>query len=67
MPTYTNIPKPTGTPYTNTNVQGREQYDEPSITYDSSATFYDSEDFNSYTNISKPVGTPYTSIAKPTT
>jgi hypothetical protein len=67
MTAYTNVAKPTGTPYSNINVQGREQYDQSNLTYDSSAVFYDSEDFNAYVNVAKPVGTSYTNIAKPTT
>ena len=51
---YTKISKPTGTPYTNTNVQGKEQYDQASLTYDDANTFYDGYDPNSYTMVAKP-------------
>lgn len=67
MSAYTNIPKPTGAPYTNNNPQGKEQYDQSSITYDSADVFYDGVNQNAYTNVNKPVGTPYTNVAKPTT
>ena len=63
--TYTNITKPSGTSYTNQNAIGREQYDDPSITYDSASTFYDGVNQSQYTDISKPSGTTYTNIAKP--
>jgi len=65
MTTYTNISKPSGTSYTNTNTIGKQQYDESSLTYDDSSTYYDGINPNQYTNIIKPSGTSYTNIAKP--
>lgn len=65
MTVYTNIPKPSGTTYTNTNPIGKQQYDEPSLSYDDSTTFYDGTNNSLYTNINKPSGTSYTNIAKP--
>lgn len=66
MPTtYTNIPKPTTTDYSNVNGVGREQYDQPDIEYDASNVFYDGTNPSQYTNITKPSGTVYTNIAKP--
>lgn len=65
MTTYTNITKPSGTSYTNTNAMGKEQYDESSIIYDSATTYYDGTNPNQYSNITKPSGTVYTNIAKP--
>lgn len=53
---YTYVAKPTGTPYTNTNVQGREQYDQPDLTFDSALTFYDGVNMSAYTNVAKPTG-----------
>ena len=68
MPTvYTNIAKPTGATYTGISASGRQTYDEPLLSYDDSAVYYDSVDENAYSNISKPVGTPYTNINKPIT
>ena len=64
---YTRIDKPTGTSYTNTNVQGREQYDQSTIQYDDFAVFYDGVDENAYTNLAKPTSSVYTAVAKPTT
>ena len=56
MPTnYTNINKPSGTSYTNTNSIGKEQYDQSSITYDDASIFYDGINPNAYTTIAKPV------------
>ncbi len=65
MPTYTNIPKPVGTTYTNTNTVGKEQYDQSSITYDDASIFYDGVNTSAYTTISKPSSTSYTYISKP--
>jgi hypothetical protein len=50
---YTRISKPTDKTYVNVNGQGREQYDQADLTYDSS-TFYDGVDMNAYTSITKP-------------
>ena len=65
MTTYTNIAKPSGATYTQVNPVGRETYDDPTVTFDSSAIFYDGINQSLYTNISKPSGTTYTNIAKP--
>lgn len=65
MTTYTDIAKPSGTSYTPSNAQGKEQYDQASISYDDSSIYYDGTNTNLYTNISKPSGTTYTNIAKP--
>jgi len=53
---YTKIAKPTGTSYTQVNDQGRERYDESSIEYNESTTFYNSINTSQYTNIAKPTG-----------
>lgn len=61
MTTYTNITKPSGTSYTNQNGGGREQYDQSTLMYDDSSTYYDGINPNQYTNISKPAnGANYT-------
>lgn len=65
MTTYTNVNKPSGTSYTNLNPIGKEQYDQASLTYDDSSTFYDGVNANLYTNVSKPSATSYTNVAKP--
>lgn len=51
---WTNIPKPVGPTYTNVNPMGREQYDQSSLTYDDTNTFYDGFSPNMWTNVSKP-------------
>lgn len=56
---YTYISKPVGADYTNINTQGREQYDQSSITYDDAGIFYDGVDENAYTYINKPSNTSY--------
>lgn len=62
---YTNIAKPTGANYTNTNA-AKPSFDEPSLSYDDSATYYDGINQAAYTNLNKPTGTGYTNISKPT-
>lgn len=52
---YVNIPKPTGTPYTNLS-HGLAVYDDPSIVYDDPNVFYDGVDSSSYVNVAKPTG-----------
>ena len=56
MSAWTNVPKPTGTPYTNVNPQGKEQYDQASLIYDDPNTFYDGINMAAWTNIAKPTG-----------
>ncbi len=53
---WTTLPKPTGTPYSNVNPAGKEQYDQASITYDDPNVFYDGGDPSSWTDILKPSG-----------
>ena len=64
---YTNVAKPTGTPYTNLS----KPVDGGTIglgSYIGPLGLTTSEDFITtyYTNISKPTGTPYTNVSKPT-
>lgn len=65
MTIYTNIPKPTGTGYTNLNPIGKQQYDQADVFYDDPSVFYDGVNINMYTNVNKPSGTVYTNIPKP--
>lgn len=65
MTTYTNIAKPSTTAYTNQNTIGKEQYDQSTLTYDDSSTFYDGINASQYMNIAKPTTTAYTNISKP--
>lgn len=51
---YTDISKPTSSLYTRLNPQGKEQYDQSSIEYDESGTYYDTVNTTAYTNVSKP-------------
>ena len=61
---WINVSKPTGVPYTNINT-ARPSYDEPSLSYDDSSTYYDGISQAAYTDVSKPTGTSYTNITKP--
>jgi len=51
---WTNISKPSANSWTRTNPQGREQYDDPSVSYDDSGVFYDGVNQSAWTNLSKP-------------
>lgn len=62
---WNNIPKPTGTNYTNDNPQGREQYDQSSIMYDDPNIFYDGVNQSQWTDINKPITLAWNNIAKP--
>lgn len=66
MPTWTPIAKPTGTPYSNVNPQGREEYDQSDIVYDSSSVFYDGVNPTAYTSVAKPTSSTWSLIQKPT-
>ena len=66
MATWINIAKPISSVYTFVNPQGKEQYDQPSLTYDDANVFYDGVNQGAYTNTAKPVSSAWTSVAKPT-
>lgn len=51
---WTLVPKPTGSNWTTVNPVGREQYDQASLTYDDSSTFYDGVDETAWSMIAKP-------------
>ena len=57
--TWTSIPKPTDATWTNTNTQGREQYDQASLTFDDSSVFYDGYNPMDWTDVAKPTGGAY--------
>ncbi len=63
---WTNVPKPSVFSYTNVNPQGKEQYDQADITYDSSSTFYDGDNPFAWTDVSKPPIASWVSVPKPT-
>ena len=65
MPDYTNIAKPTGTPYTNANSSGKEGFNDADVTFDQASTFFDGVSNTAYMNISKPSSSVYTNVAKP--
>lgn len=66
MPGYTNVAKPTGTGYTNVNSSGKEDFNDSSVTFDQSTTFFDGINNSIYIKVTKPTGSSYTNIAKPT-
>lgn len=63
---WQNIPKPTTNAYVTVNPPGKEQYDQASLTYDDSGTFYDGINPNQWTDVSKPATNAWQNVAKPT-
>lgn len=63
---WTPIAKPTAGVWTDVNPQGKEQYDQVSITYDDSNTFYDGVNPNQWTSVAKPATNAWVTVAKPT-
>lgn len=53
---YTYIAKPIDDTYSAVNAQGREQYDQATISYDDPNVFYDGVDINAYVYVAKPTG-----------
>lgn len=54
---WTKVNKPTGTGYTRVGFPGKEIYDDPNLTYDDAAAYYDSTFDAAWTDIAKPTGT----------
>lgn len=52
---WTNVPKPTGRPYTNVNPDGKTQYDQSNVTYDDPNVFYDGVNLFAWTEVAKPL------------
>lgn len=63
---WINVPKPNTSNYTNTNPQGREQYNQSDITYDSATTYYDGINPNQWSDVTKPTTSAWTNVSKPT-
>lgn len=63
---WSNVSKPGAQTYTNVNPQGKEQYDQPDLSYDSAITYYDGVNLAQWSDISKPVSSLWTKINKPT-
>ena len=63
---WTKIAKPTTSGYTNINPQGKEQFDQVDVTYDSATVYYDGVNHSAWTKITKPSSETWTSINKPT-
>ncbi len=57
MNTYTKVTKPVGTVYSNAIPTGFERYDQSTVMYDDTGTFYDGTNYSLYTKISKPAFT----------
>lgn len=53
---WTKVTKPTSSVWSNVNAQGKEQYDQPTLTYNDANTFYDGINTNQWTDIAKPTG-----------
>lgn len=64
---WVSVAKPSTTSYTTVNPMGKEQYDQASLTYDSSTTYYDGLNPSMWTDVNKPVSpASWVSVAKPT-
>lgn len=63
---WTPVPKPISSLWSTVNPQGKEQYDQSTITYDDSNTFYDGVVPNQWTAVAKPVSSAWTKVPKPT-
>lgn len=53
---WTNVAKPGAQNWIDSHPQGKEQYDESTVTYDSTDTFYDGVNPGQWTNVAKPSG-----------
>lgn len=62
---WTNVAKPNSSNYMNINPQGREQYDQSNIEYDSATTYYDGVNPNQWSEVAKPNTNNWQNIAKP--
>lgn len=62
---WTNVSKPGASTWTDSHPQGKEQYDESTITYDSAVTFYDGVNPSQWTDVNKPSTPTWSSVAKP--
>lgn len=62
---WTKIAKPTSSVWTAVNTQGKEQYDQANLTYDSADTFYDGVNTVLWTTVAKPTTSAWTNISKP--
>lgn len=51
---WTKVAKPSGLAWTNTNPQGKEQYDQANLTYDDLGVFYNSTALGAWTSVAKP-------------
>jgi len=62
---WTKIDKPTSSVITTVNPQGKETYDQNSLTYDDANTFYDGTNPNQWSTLAKPVSSTWTKVSKP--
>lgn len=54
MSAWTNVAKPTSSIWTSINPVGKEQYDQASLSYDDSGTYYDGVNPSQWTDVAKP-------------
>lgn len=53
---WTNINKPSASTWTDSHPQGKQQYDESTITYDDASVYYDGLNPLQWTDVAKPIG-----------
>lgn len=63
---WVNVAKPGASTWTDEHPQGKEQYDESTITYDDASVYYDGVNPNQWSTVSKPGAQSWTNVAKPT-
>lgn len=63
---WTNVSKPGAQTWNDSHPQGKEQYDESSITYDDASTFYDGINPSQWSDVNKPSTNAWVTVAKPT-
>ena len=52
---YTKINKPSDASYTNVNPEGKQAYNDSSVSYNDSTVYYNSINPNAYTMVAKPI------------
>lgn len=62
---WVSIAKPTTASWVSLNPQGKEQYDQATLTYDDASTFYDGINPSLWTGVTKPTTASWVTIAKP--
>jgi len=63
---WTSVAKPTTPSWLGVYVPGKQSYDDPSLSYDQSDTYYDGYSPMLWNTVAKPTTPSWVSVAKPT-